>query len=693
MTTTRRAEFASALAEAGAYDEARSLLRPTEQASLDHLRLLARATTDRRALEFAAERESGLNLALTLATSPKVRTTADRETAWHLTIQGRTVVLDEMAARQRTVAAESGNEEIRTRLTTLNRARSRLAHIILRGPEGQPAERYQAQVERIRTERDRAEQALADASAAFRDEQRRAQAGVDDVMSRLPKDAALVAYVRYTPQRLTAQTPPGQQAATAPKPSPGEQRPAPGQQATSSGQQASLAAAAPVAPAAYAVFVARAGVPVRLVPLGPAAVIDAAIAKWRERIQVELQSGGLAAARNETAYRQAGAALRALVWDPISAHIGDGGVDVHRAGRRASSRRLLDVADRTCGISRRGGIDAALPAGGTRSVAAGGRAARRQPARARGAGLREGESLGSRDAAAAAAHRRRGVIAFAGRSGLAGLAGHLSRSACEAFDTQTFAPLPATTEEVRHIAALWRQGAETAGRTLLLGGDSASESVFKSLAPGHRVLHLATHGFFLDRDCVPSTPTTPPAAAAAATPGAAATATTPATSAAAADRGAAPAASARLLEESPLLRSGLVLAGANRRTEASSEDDDGMLTAEEIAGLDLSSAQWTVLSACDTGRGDWQAGEGVLGLRRAFQVAGARTVILSLWPVIDTVAADWMTALYKRKFVENASTASAVRGANRTLLAARRAAGQSTHPLYWSGFIATGDWR
>jgi CHAT domain-containing protein len=215
---------------------------------------------------------------------------------------------------------------------------------------------------------------------------------------------------------------------------------------------------------------------------------------------------------------------------------------------------------------------------------------------------------------------------------------------------------------------LWRQGAESEGRTLVLGGDSASESVFKSLAPGHRVLHLATHGFFLDGDCVPAT-------------------------SAAGERGVAAAASTRLLEESPLLRSGLVLAGANRRTEASAGDDDGMLTAEEIAGLDLSSAQWTVLSACDTGRGDWQAGEGVLGLRRAFQVAGARTVILSLWPVIDTVAADWMTALYKRKFVENASTASAVRGANRTLLAARRAAGQSTHPLYWSGFIATGDWR
>ncbi len=153
------------------------------------------------------------------------------------------------------------------------------------------------------------------------------------------------------------------------------------------------------------------------------------------------------------------------------------------------------------------------------------------------------------------------------------------------------------------------------------------------------------------------------------------------------------AAAAPLLAESPLLRSGLVLAGANRRAETSRDEDDGILTAEEIAGLDLSAAQWAVLSACDTGRGDLQAGEGVVGLRRAFQVAGARTVILSLWPVLDNVAADWMAELYRGKFVRGDTTATSVRAASRSLLAARRAAGQSTHPLYWSGFIATGDWR
>jgi CHAT domain-containing protein len=136
-----------------------------------------------------------------------------------------------------------------------------------------------------------------------------------------------------------------------------------------------------------------------------------------------------------------------------------------------------------------------------------------------------------------------------------------------------------------------------------------------------------------------------------------------------------------------------VLAGANRRGQLADDGEDGVLTAEEIAGLDLSGAQWAVLSACDTGRGDWRAGEGVLGLRRAFEVAGARTVILSLWSVLDTVASGWMAELYGGKFIRGKTTAASVRAANRKLLAARRAAGQSTHPLYWSGFIASGDWR
>ena len=176
------------------------------------------------------------------------------------------------------------------------------------------------------------------------------------------------------------------------------------------------------------------------------------------------------------------------------------------------------------------------------------------------------------------------------------------------------------------------------------------------MAPGRRLIHVATHGFFLGDGCL------------------------------SAEHGAD-------VRESPLLLSGLALAGANYREAAVRDEDDGILTAEEIAALDLTGAEWAVLSACDTGIGEVRAGEGVFGLRRAFQVAGARTLIMSLWPVEDESSKEWMRRLYENRFVEGMSTADAVHQASLQLLAEQRTMGKSTHPCYWAGFIASGDWR
>jgi len=109
--------------------------------------------------------------------------------------------------------------------------------------------------------------------------------------------------------------------------------------------------------------------------------------------------------------------------------------------------------------------------------------------------------------------------------------------------------------------------------------------------------------------------------------------------------------------------------------------------------MDLSGVEWAVLSACDTGVGEIRAGEGVFGLRRAFQVAGARTLIMSLWSVEDESAREWMRALYKARLQEGLDTAEAVRHASLTVLNARRERDESTHPFYWAGFVAAGDWR
>ena len=209
------------------------------------------------------------------------------------------------------------------------------------------------------------------------------------------------------------------------------------------------------------------------------------------------------------------------------------------------------------------------------------------------------------------------------------------------------------------------------GEAILLTGEAATESAFKSLAPGRSASHLATHGFFLGSGA---------AAPREGTRGSEG-------SLRPARRG------GGRSTQSPLLLSGVAFAGANRRSEAAATRDDGILTAEEIAGLDLSSLEWAVLSACDTGTGKLDVSEGVLGLRRAFQAAGARTLITSLWSAEDRAAREWMRELYRARFQEGLGTAASRARGEPARARAPESRRPSTHPFYWAGFVAAGDWR
>jgi CHAT domain-containing protein len=230
--------------------------------------------------------------------------------------------------------------------------------------------------------------------------------------------------------------------------------------------------------------------------------------------------------------------------------------------------------------------------------------------------------------------------------------------ACASFRDLEFEALPASGEEADTIAGVWRAEQAVAGgdsgAVLSLRGEAASEANLKREAPGRRVIHLAPHGFFLGDDCPDPE---------------------------------------GVERSSPLLRSGLALAGANRREAAGADGEDGILTAEEIAALDLSSVEWAVLSACDTGLGTVRAGEGVLGLRRAFQVAGADTVVMSLWAVDDQTTRRFMTDLYRKRFEAGLPTATALHEAALGILRERRGDGETAHPFFWAPFVAAGAWQ
>jgi CHAT domain-containing protein len=120
---------------------------------------------------------------------------------------------------------------------------------------------------------------------------------------------------------------------------------------------------------------------------------------------------------------------------------------------------------------------------------------------------------------------------------------------------------------------------------------------------------------------------------------------------------------------------------------------EAYLGEQDILQLSLDGTGWVVLSACDSGLGDSRAYEGAFGLRRAFRLAGARSVIMSLWRVDDAATSGWMSALYAARLRDRSSTIDAIAAAQRAALAVRRAAGQDTHPYWWAGFVAAGDWR
>lgn len=187
---------------------------------------------------------------------------------------------------------------------------------------------------------------------------------------------------------------------------------------------------------------------------------------------------------------------------------------------------------------------------------------------------------------------------------------------------------------------------------VILTGAQATETALKQI-PASRILHIATHGFFLEDVATRAIQTS---------------------------------VNGDGIATHPLLRSGLALAGFNPRESGS---DDGVLTALEAGGLNLQGTQLVVLSACETGVGDVVTGEGVYGLRRAFTLAGTESQVTSLWQVDDLATKDLMVAYYQRLLNREGRSESL----RQVQLALIQSQGAWQHPYYWAAFVFSGRWQ
>lgn len=609
------AHYGLLLAQRGDLSGAMQTALRAERIGREHLRLTCRSLSEREALAYAGSRPRGLDLALSLVAAG-AGSAVDLDSVFEALVRSRTVVLDEVMTRGRRLGG--GGAEAARLQKRVTEAANELVALLVRGPGREGPEKYRQSLAAARERVDEAERAVAEHAPAGARVSSEVMWG--QVRDALPAGSALVAFARYSHQPVTED-------------------------------------GGAVGIPSYLAFVLSAGRAPVVVPLGPAAAIEDAVRAWEA--EVARAPGRARAAAAEEACRIAGERLRTAIWDPVIARLGD-----------AQSAFVVPE-----GVLHLVHLNTLPRAGGGYLIES-------PPS------IHQLTAEKDLLVPAQAAARGQGLLAMGGaafdlvpgsKESVPDLGFEVraapDSSTCPEFQRIRFAPLSQTDGEAREVARTFQRAqSDTApvAASTVLRGVHATESAFRRLAPGKRILHLATHGFFLGEGCRAGEP---------------------------AGRGIGGLVSTAETTPSPragdvtLRLAGLALAGANRRGAAPCSTDDGILTAEEIALLDLDGVEWAVLSACESGAGTVATGEGVLGLRRAFLIAGARSVIMSLWAVDDAAARAWMNVLYRARLERRLSTAGAVREAGLQVLQTRRLHGLSTHPFYWGGFVAAGDWR
>jgi CHAT domain-containing protein/tetratricopeptide (TPR) repeat protein len=411
--------------------------------------------------------------------------------------------------------------------------------------------------------------------------------------------------------------------------------------------------------------------PMALVELGPVGPIEAAVALWREAI-VRGEGGLRGAQRIDPRDRQTGespaAELRRLVWQPLETHL----------DRVHTILVSPDGALARCPL-------AALPGRQEGKYLLEEVALAVIPVPQLLAESRVSQDTDELAVAPTTDFLLVGNVDFEADPDLSGTKqkgnsnradSYVSRSAPRTAEGFQFSPLAGTLREAEAIRRIF-QATHHDGVIADLRGREATEARVRETAAKQHYIHLATHGFFA------------PPALASALGGQSRT-----------DR-AAWRFRATLSGYDPSLLSGLALAGANRGVARSDDmaiwGDDGILTAAEVAQIDLRDTELVVLSACETGLGEVAGGEGILGLQRAFQLAGAKTVIASLWQVSDEATLALMAEFYRNLWQRRLGKREALRQAQLAVLrgeldtASVEGLARSA-PRYWAGFLLSGTW-
>jgi len=522
-------------------------------------------------------------------------------------------VSDEMFQRRRLHGVEE--DSVAAALTEkLQGARNQLAALYVAGPKGGDDASYQRSLDSLTQQKSAVEAELARISEPYRRRQLKRHVSSAHICEMIPDDAQLVEYMRYYYRQNDPDT----------------------------------------MIAHYLVVVADAHDGVKAVlELGPASSIDSAVASYRDHMLAAASSAG-GYADLDADYQLHSQRLYGLLWRPVEKHLSydrticlapDGSLFlVSFAGLIDNEARFL--AEKNTFHYLTTGRDLL----------------RLREDVMEGHGLL---AVGDPDFDATAAERADAQVSMDVGEYLASTANHQPdsrlrnvRSRC--IDQLDVLPLPGTAHEVVRTTELWSTAVNSDVTTLV--GAAATEDNFRRLAPGRRMLHLATHGFYLHSDCQPADTD---------------------------DEGAPP---HEYAGDNPLLLSGLLLAGSNLHGEAADSVGvgDGILTAEEISNLDLSGVDCVVLSACESGLGRGQGGEGVYGLRRAFELAGARSLVSSVWPVSDQMAAEFAVHLYNNL---GKPWAQIIGEYQKQMISRLRSHGYSDHPVQWAVFVAGGDWK